>query len=1430
MHRVIDIDIESCYNLAAASICSDHVDSTWCIDSGASIHICNDISLFTDIDYDGVQLRVAGVSKNRMYTSGCGTVKIPVLDLRTNSISNFVLEDVYYLPNQPHNLISLRQALQKYKSAHSPDFKNMHWRIGKYLFQLRWHGNMYCFMPIDPEVLHYEKDRELVQKVSSVNIDKYACDSLRLSDTEFDRLSLLYAKSSKFDINLFGHADITNDHFATEWTTDEYRYNHNWYAKSFFGIVPPNLSILQKTLEKAHLDFKEQPDRTVQLLVVPYLPDSSAWFYTKYYETLHIYDKDVTDTFMCHKDDYFLFSNLVPDTVRPKQVDDDKLKDYVYLPGLPVQFAVLYRDCNTPMQTDDYVKAHLRFGHRSAPYIRNLLEKGVNIGDDIRLSADKLKNRTHLCDCEACILSRMQRPRHKKLDPTRHSHLKPFEYIVTDIHGPISPQAADGSNYVIHFTCVKTRYTWGACIEKRTDALYYFAQFLDFVGQSGYSVKQFYLKTDNAGEYTNPEFTQFCIDRDITKLTTSAYAHEENGIAEVIWREIAAVARAMMVTADLPKNLWHLAYDHSFWLRCRMPHIENDMKIPYLEVFPNRKLDLSNVRVFGCKAYQWLDPDQRYRLQDDVSRHLHDRSRSLVYIGHDDHSAAWLLYDIDRQTIIKSGRPRFIEQFNNLGRRISKPITDNVLDANSLNQHKILPDGFVEDLSLDVQNFTISDHSIHYDEVENEISCIVKVHSLTDNSGTWTYLHNCIQCHEQYNIAYEYLDHFYKQGNLNSFYPLFSVCSSRPEGYRRYFSCIMSSIDLGLYSYNQSGGDALCYGVIFDPKHGFDSGITSCSRDMMKFTDITTACKIMRATVTEDNLKKYLGYVPPNSYLEAMTYPDAQHWHKATIDEVQQCLDMGVFEFLGPDFNPKGKNIIDTRMVYVLKIIKATGLIDKYKGRLVVRGFRQIPGTDYDETYSPATHLPVIRSFFVMCLFLGLRIHALDVKGAFLQSPITDYELYIKLPEGFTAFGGHKYAKLKKSIYGLKQAARDWHEHQEKFLLSQDFKKSTIDPCYYVYIRKDVTSIIYVHIDDYLVGCNNDKFYKDFLVAFSNYTCYKEDICDLGDPLNHMQIAIDYSYEKGTVSFSSERYILETISRFGMDNCTTKSQPLPRNLNLKFGGAPTCESTYRSIIGCLLWISRTLRVDIQFATTYMSQYVSCCTDDHLSAVKHIIRFLAGTKDRILKYSTEEMLEFVGPTDFDEKRFHITVKCDSDFASDTSDHKSFTGFLIYLNGHLVDWVTRKQSLTATSTSEAEYIALSEACKTALHLYQLISEFFIVVHPITVLCDSTSAQAMAENNLNSKRTKHIWIIYRFVTDWIRQGLFKVFHIGTKDNLADFMTKIPKDVNFITNSSLLFQSITAWSTEVVCYNTDQNAVTGLLDTVRGSEIVCRFMHYLG
>ena len=161
----------------------------------------------------------------------------------------------------------------------------------------------------------------------------------------------------------------------------------------------------------------------------------------------------------------------------------------------------------------------------------------------------------------------------------------------------------------------------------------------------------------------------------------------------------------------------------------------------------------------------------------------------------------------------------------------------------------------------------------------------------------------------------------------------------------------------------------------------------------------------------------------------------------------------------------------------------------------------------------------------------------------------------------------------------------------------------------------------------------------------------------------------------------------------------------------------------------------------------------------MKAAKHILKFLKATSDRKLSYKRDEILNYMSK----DGKLVITVYTDADFGSDTADHKSFTGFLIYVNGCLVDWVCRKQSNIATSTTESEYISLCEASKAVLHIYQLLAEFFPTENPITVYTDSESSQKMAENNLNSRRTKHIWIIYRFVTEWIKLNLLKLFHVA-------------------------------------------------------------------
>jgi hypothetical protein len=208
-----------------------------------------------------------------------------------------------------------------------------------------------------------------------------------------------------------------------------------------------------------------------------------------------------------------------------------------------------------------------------------------------------------------------------------------------------------------------------------------------------------------------------------------------------------------------------------------------------------------------------------------------------------------------------------------------------------------------------------------------------------------------------------------------------------------------------------------------------------------------------------------------------------------------------------------------------------------------------------------------------------------------------------------------------------------------------------------------------------------------------------------------------------------------------------------------------------------------------YATVYLCQFLTCATEEHLSAAKHVLKFLKQTSTQTLSYSKANIDEYIKLSNGQNV---ITVYCDADFASDTTDSRPFTGYLIYINGMLVDWCTRKQQLVATSSTESEFIALCECNKAVLHIFQLISEFFPTDYPATIYCDSESAQKMAENNLNSRRTKHIWIIYRFVTDWINKGLIKLYHIDTKANLADFMTKVPKDVNYIEKSKCIFHNL--------------------------------------
>ena len=159
----------------------------------------------------------------------------------------------------------------------------------------------------------------------------------------------------------------------------------------------------------------------------------------------------------------------------------------------------------------------------------------------------------------------------------------------------------------------------------------------------------------------------------------------------------------------------------------------------------------------------------------------------------------------------------------------------------------------------------------------------------------------------------------------------------------------------------------------------------------------------------------------------------------------------------------------------IQKKMKADGSIDKYKVRLVVKGFKQNKGLDYFDTYSHVTRITSIRMLIVIAALYNLEIHQIDVKTTFLNGDL-DEEIYIKQPEGFTVSEKEtKVCKLVKSLYGLKQASKQWHEKFDNAIISNDFKINESDKCVYVKRADKGYVIVCLYVDDMLIICSNHE-------------------------------------------------------------------------------------------------------------------------------------------------------------------------------------------------------------------------------------------------------------------------------------------------------------------------------------------------------------------
>ena len=380
----------------------------------------------------------------------------------------------------------------------------------------------------------------------------------------------------------------------------------------------------------------------------------------------------------------------------------------------------------------------------------------------------------------------------------------------------------------------------------------------------------------------------------------------------------------------------------------------------------------------------------------------------------------------------------------------------------------------------------------------------------------------------------------------------------------------------------------------------------------------------------------------------------------------------------------------------------------------------------------------------------------LDVKTAFLNGNLED-EIFLRQPPGFKT--SDKVYKLKKSLYGLKQAARVWNLTLHNELIKLNFIQSSVDKC--LYVLRDGNSVCYllVHVDDIILASDNEKL----LEMIKRKVGEKFEIKDLG--LVKHYLGIDVSKDKnGNFMLSQSQYIQKIVETAGLSDSKTSKHPLDvgyfKALDENFLDD---NHEYRKLIGMLLYLTTHSRPDISASVAILSQRIANPRQVDMNEVKRVIKYLKETSN--LKLSLSNVLG--------EQK--LQAFSDANWAEDRLNRKSNSGFICKINGGTVSWCCRKQDIIALSSTEAEYIALSETCKEIIWLKRLVNIFDkALANDCTIFSDSQSCMKMTKNDKFSNRTKHIDTKFHFVKDLVSKNAVKIEYVATENNIADMFTK--------------------------------------------------------
>jgi Reverse transcriptase (RNA-dependent DNA polymerase) len=517
--------------------------------------------------------------------------------------------------------------------------------------------------------------------------------------------------------------------------------------------------------------------------------------------------------------------------------------------------------------------------------------------------------------------------------------------------------------------------------------------------------------------------------------------------------------------------------------------------------------------------------------------------------------------------------------------------------------------------------------------------------------------------------------------------------------------------------------------------------------------DAPPSMRKRRRTESEEEVEfGFLGAVAsdpkePKTFNQAWncTTEERDDWREAIRKELMSMKTREVWNVVSLDKVPEGRKIIGCKWVFKKK---RNGV---QRARLVALGYSQVPGIDFSENFAPVIDDATFRLVLTLIQRENLEAYSLDVETAFLHGKLEE-EIYMKKPKGYKEVFGDQSdlcLRLKKSIYGLVQAARQWWKKFKSEMDKIGFVNSQVDPCLFLKVKDEMKCVLTLYVDDSIIA-GDKELIEDTISDLKKVFNIKVQ----GNLEDYLGCEITRS-EKG-FCIGQKRIIEDLVQRL-------KSYLSGREFKTPSPGGygvtrPSKDSKdclkneeqvlYRSAVGSLLYLVKHSRPDLANSIREFSKVMDCAEQSHWKELLRMVKYVSLSRNK-------ELCLFPDKND----TWMLEVFSNSDYSGDKDTRRSVSGYVIYCNGSPIAWRSKGQKLVTLSSTEAEYVAISEAVREVRFVYQVMRSLKIEVKlPIRVNVDNLGAIFLAKNKNASERTKHVDDRHHYVRELIEENFWK------------------------------------------------------------------------